>query len=106
MASVFELLDEVQQRPELFLGWNGDRGAQLRDLETLLMGYSHAIARHRIDDPGGQLLASFGNYLHERHGWSQAQGPIAAIRANAANDDEAWKSLWVELAGYRAHRRG
>src|SRR6478735_7484297 len=77
MASVFELLEEIEKQPGIFLGWStAERGEQLRDLETLLIGYGHAVERHGIDDAGATFMQSFGVFLRERYGWSAAIGPI------------------------------
>jgi hypothetical protein len=95
MPSLFELLDDIKKRPAMFVGGaDTDRGAQLRGLETLLVGYGLAVQRHRLDEPGKDFVGTFAQYLLKRHGWSASCGPIAAIRANAASDDEAWDMFW------------
>jgi len=103
MASVFELLEEIEKQPGIFLGWStAERGEQLRDLETLLIGYGHAVERHGIDDAGATFMQSFGVFLRERYGWSAAIGPIGAIRDHATNDSVAWDMFWKLLREFRA----
>jgi hypothetical protein len=86
----------------MFLGWSSaERGAQLRDLEILLMGYGHAIERHGIEEPGRTFLRSFSQFLHERYEWSKSLGPIAAIREHAKDDEQAWQLLWTLIREFR-----
>jgi hypothetical protein len=95
MTSVFELLDDIKKRPAMFVGGTDlERGAQLRELEVLLIGYGLAVQRHGLEEPGKDFVRRFARYLMERHGWSASCGPIAAIRANAGSDDEAWDLFW------------
>lgn len=102
MPSVFELLDEIERRPSMFLGrTNAERAAQLRDLEILLMGYGHAVVRHAIDDIGGEFLQRFGRFLADRNGWSMSAGPFAAVRTNSSTDEEAWQQLWCLIREFR-----
>ena len=87
----------------MFLGWSAtERGAQMRDLEALLMGYGHAIEMHGVNDPGGTFLPSFGRFLRERFGWSESIGPIGAIRTQATTDEEAWGLLWKLIWEFRS----
>ena len=86
----------------MYLGWSStERGARLRDLEILLMGYGHALERHEIDEPGRTFLHSFGRFLRQRYYWSESGGPIAAIRAHAKDDDDAWQSWWRLIEEFR-----
>jgi hypothetical protein len=102
MASVFDLLDDIQARPGMFLGWTANqRKEQLRHLETLLMGYGHAVAMHDLNDPGRDFLERFGAFLKSRHGWSDARGPIAAIVDRTGTHEEAWQLLWKLIREFR-----
>lgn len=107
MPSVFDLLEDIENRPGLFLGWTpADRGEQLRDLEAVLMGYGHAVDRHGVDDPGRNFLQSFGRFLRERYDWTESSGPIASIRAHATSDEEAWQLTWKLIWEFRASLGG
>ncbi|SDP82774.1 hypothetical protein SAMN05421507_11620 [Lentzea jiangxiensis] len=64
------------------------RGRQLRDLETILLGYGVALEVHGVNEsfhlnPGGP----FGEWLHARFGWSMSCGWAQAITENAGTED-------------------
>ena len=102
MPSVFDLLEEIEKRPNMFLGWGPDeRGKQLESLEAILMGYGHAVARHGIDEPGRNFLQTFGHFLRERYGWSESLGPISEIRVHATSDEDAWQLMWKLIREFR-----
>ena len=104
MASIFELLEDIEKRPGVFLGWStAERGEQLRDLEMLLIGYGHAVDRHGLADPGAAFLESFNLFLTKKYGWSSAIGPIGAIREHATSDIAAWDLFWSLLREFRAN---
>jgi hypothetical protein len=97
MPTVFDLLEDIEKRPGIYLGWTPkQRGKQLHSLEGILVGYSHAVNRHGIDEPGRNFCQSFGHFLRMRYGWAEAEelGPIAEIRRRAASDEEAWQMVW------------
>jgi hypothetical protein len=101
--SVFDLLDEIEKRPGMYIGWGPDeRGKQLESLEAMLMGYSHAVSMHGIDDPGKDFFETFIHFLQKRYGWSGELGPIGEIRYHAANDEEAWDMVWKLLREFRS----
>jgi hypothetical protein len=103
MPTVFDLLEEVRKRPELFVGMtSGHRGAQLRRMELLLSGYDLAVQRHGIEDPGKYFLRSFEQYIQKHLGWTDSGiGIIAAIQMHTASDKEAWELFWNLLDDFR-----
>jgi hypothetical protein len=103
MPTVFDLLNDIEKRPNMYIGWGPDeRGKQLESLQSMLMGYGHAVHRHGIDDPGGNSLESFGRFLRERYGWSEELGPIGEIRFRATSDEEAWNMVWKLIREFRS----
>jgi hypothetical protein len=102
--SVFDLLDDIEKRPNMFIGWGPDEwGKKLDSLEFMLVGYGHAVFRHGIDDPGKDLFATFSRFLRERYGWEEAElGPIRTIQLHTANDEEAWNMVWKLLREFRS----
>lgn len=105
MASIFELLDEIRQRPGMYVGWDESRRAlQLQALVDLLNGYHLALRQHGIHEPVANFSREFGEYLWETREWSASRGPIAAIREAAKNDEEAWELLWSLVDEFRRSR--
>jgi len=100
---VFDLLDQIKQRPGMYVGSSdSQRGEQLRNLELLLHGYSMALGCHQIREPVSDFPREFSHYLRGRFGWSTACGPAAAVRDASDTDDEAWEMFWRLVAEFRA----
>jgi len=100
---VFDLLDQIKQRPGMYLGSSdSERGKQLRNLEFLLHGYSMALGCHQIRERVSDFPREFIYYLHGRFGWSTACGPAAAVRDACNTDGEAWEMFWQLVAEFRA----
>jgi hypothetical protein len=59
---------------------------RLDNLEMLLHGYAIAVVAHGVNDPGGEFLRAFGDYLRDRFGWSMSCGAIDAIRRSAHDE--------------------
>lgn len=64
------------------------RGRSVRALETMLCGYSMALAVHDVPeyfelDPA---LGPFAAWLRETRDWAMAEGWAAAIEAHAESD--------------------
>lgn len=95
MPTVFTLLSEIRERPAMFVGGDeSDRGAQLRQLETLLYGYGLAVEAHGLEDPGRDFVKSFAVYVNKRFGWPTALGPIVAILDAASPSQDPWELFW------------
>jgi len=104
MPTIFDLLENVERRPYMYLGGSGPKDL-LIGLELFLSGYEAAISHHSVDDaPGKQFMREFGEYLSAKYDWSMSCGPIAAIRDAAANDEDAWKMFWKLVNEYRRSR--
>jgi hypothetical protein len=103
MPSVFELLDQIEQHPSIYLG--GDtkqRILQLQNLELLLAGYALALRAHNLDETVEDFVRDFGEYLRRTRGWSASCGPVAAIRDAVGSDSGAWELFWRLVKEYRA----
>ena len=104
MPSVFDLLEDIRKRPEMFVGMTSeDRGSQLRHIEMVLRGYGLAIDRHGIDEPGKDFLSAFDRYLREHRSWTAYSGigAIAAVQKHATSGEEAWKLFWELVDEFR-----
>ena len=102
MATVFDLLAAIRERPSMYVGEDdASRGNQLRNLELLLHGYALAVRLHGLDEPVKNLPHEFAEYLRAKHDWSAAAGPVAAIREASGSDEEAWEVFWTLLDEYR-----
>ena len=100
---VFDLLEQVKQRPSMYVGASNDqRGAQLRNLELILHGYAIALDRHQVRERVVDFPREFSKYLHTRFGWSAACGPVAAVRGAAESDEVAWEMFWQLVTDFRA----
>jgi len=103
MPSVFDLLDEIEKRPGLYLGWSSEeREAQLRDLQVLLMGYGHAVQLHDIEDPGRDFVLTFSQYLRDRFRWETSLGPVRSMLDHTSNESEAWDLFWKLVREFRS----
>ncbi|WP_089918855.1 hypothetical protein [Lentzea albida] len=79
-ADVWSILNQVQLRPSMWI-----RGRQLRELETILLGYGVALEVHGINEsfhlnPGGP----FSEWLHARFAWGTSCGWAQAITRTPA----------------------
>lgn len=104
MTSVFDLLDEIRQRPGMYVGGDASqRMLQLQNLETLLSGYTLALRQHQIQEPVVDFNREFGAYLRGTKGWSLSCGPVAAVLREAVpGNDEAWQLYWRSVDEFRA----
>lgn len=103
MASIFDLLDEIRKRPNMYLGYDeSKRALQLQTIETLVDGYRLALHYHDIKEPVSDFNREFGSYLWETKGWSASCGPVAAILKAAKSEEEAWELFWQLVNDFRA----
>jgi hypothetical protein len=82
-SDMYDLLEQVRLRPGMWV-----RGHSVRELETMLCGYSMALAVHDVPeyfelDPA---LGPFAAWLRETRHWAMAEGWAAAIEAHAGSD--------------------
>jgi hypothetical protein len=102
MKSLFELLNAIRLRPEMYVGGDrSQRGAQLQHLEFLLHGYALAVEVHHLDEGVKDFPREFAEYLQHTYGWSAAAGPVAAIRDATSDDDEAWELFWSLVQDFK-----
>lgn len=102
MPNVFDLLEKIRRRPELYLGEDEHRrDVQLRNLENLLNGYGLAISHHGLEDPGSDFVHAFAQWLWRTHGWSGSAGPVAAVRGATGSATEAWELFWRMIDEFR-----
>jgi hypothetical protein len=102
MASVFELLDEIRERPAMYLGGDDtQRLLQLANLEQLLSGHNLALRRHGIREDVADFNKEFSTYLWEKKGCSASCGALAAVRDAAGSDRGAWELYWLSVDEFR-----
>jgi hypothetical protein len=97
---IFDLLEEVQKRPSMYLGSNA-QGEQLRNLELLVSGYTLALQRHGIRERVADFSRDFAKYLHDRFDWGVSCGPVAAVRDASKNEEETWSTFWKLVQEFR-----
>ncbi|MEU0540442.1 hypothetical protein ABZ319_11260 [Nocardia sp. NPDC005978] len=95
---VYEFLDDlVRPRPLMWV-----RGGSLRELETMLFGYSVALQMHSVSEefafgPNGP----FCRWLFKEFRWGMACGWAWAIEDNLAEGETAMDSFFRLLDQYR-----
>jgi hypothetical protein len=80
---VQDVLEQVRLRPSQWI-----RHAQLRELQTILFGYSLALTVHGMDerfDLGP--VGPFAEWLQARRGWSMSMGWADAIAQHAGAEE-------------------
>jgi hypothetical protein len=103
MASIFDLLDEIRKRPNMYVGHDeSKRAMQLQTLETLVDGYRLALHNHNIREQVLDFNREFASYLFETKGWSASCGPVVAILDAAKSEEEAWELFWRMVDEFRA----
>jgi hypothetical protein len=97
---VYELLEEVRQRPGMWV-----RRGSVRELETLLYGYWLALGAHDISESFElhRALGPFGCWLRETRDWPMAEGWAAAIEAHSG-DQPPIELFFNLLDEYRSTR--
>jgi len=104
MKNVFSLLQEVRVRPGMLIGYdNQHREKQLRELESMLIGYGLALEIHEIAEPGREFVGQFAQYVSGRLGVGGALGPVAAILEATEDGDSAWERFWELVDDYERH---
>jgi hypothetical protein len=103
MASVFDLLDKIRERPTMYLGYDeSKRALQLQGLEMLLAGYRMALENHNIKERVSDFNWEFATFLMEKKDWSPSCGPVVAILQAAKSEEEAWELFWRMVDEFRS----
>jgi hypothetical protein len=79
--NVFEWLDEVRERPGMYLG---ETSRPLEDLQMLVHGYSAALHAHNLIEEGPSM-DHFSTWLRFRTTWSTSCGWASAITTHTAS---------------------
>jgi hypothetical protein len=104
--SMFQLLEGIEKRPEMYVGGSDqERDEQLRQLDWVLFGYQLALIE-RCPGSKGNFLMDFARFLMESYGCSAARGPVAAVRDLAPKPEDAWNLFWKSVHDFREQRRG
>jgi hypothetical protein len=93
MASIFDLLERIRERPTMYAGGDTHR-AQLDDIEQLLNGYTLALGEHDLTEVATDFNKEFAAYLWRTREWSASCGPVAAVFDAVADDEASWNKYW------------
>jgi len=96
--SVLRVLLLIERRPEMYLGPSASRGRQLDVLQGILSGYTLALHQHRLPNDDLATISRLEEHMRERLGVEGA--PIAATRAAATSDEEAWARVWEAISSF------
>lgn len=96
MGTIYDWLDEMEQRPNMYFG-------RLQDLEKMLFGYLAALDMHRIDE-GVPHFKHFASWLHFHTGWSTSCGWGDAFHENAKPAEKAVEAFFATLRKFRQLR--
>jgi hypothetical protein len=99
LCNVFDWLDQVRQRPGMYLGDSG-----LRGLETLIWGYYSALGVHHLDEGVPQMTRHFSSWLRFRKRWSLSQGWARAIEEHAKERELPLENFFQLVEEYRKLR--
>jgi len=94
--NVFGWLDEIQQRPGMYLG---DTSRPLEDLQCLVHGYTAALCVHGVVE-NVPSMAHFSTWLRHKTGWSTSRGWAHAL-ANHAKQDSTLATFFSLVAEFR-----
>ncbi|MGC4093240.1 MAG: hypothetical protein QM756_36195 [Polyangiaceae bacterium] len=97
--NVFGWLDNIQQRPGMYLGATTK---PLDDLQTLVRGYIAALSVHGLVE-GVPSMSHFSTWLHHKTRWSTSCGWADAI-ATHSNHDSALATFFELIAEFRKLR--
>jgi hypothetical protein len=93
LKDIFDLLDNIEKRPGMYLGGNGFTN-QLRALEMYLIGYSTACYINNIKEPGSNFIGDFDSFIVKKYKLRSCLGPIGTIIQKNKTEEEAWKMFW------------
>jgi hypothetical protein len=96
MASLFDLLDSVCDRPGMFAA-NG----RLAPIESMCHGYATALQNSGVHEFGADFNRRFCRYLESRHGYATDRGWANAIEANLRPNEDAFERLRTLVQGFK-----
>lgn len=103
MRTIFELLERIRQRPNLYVGEETTHGdSRLQRIELFIAGYITALRDHSIDDSAVEFLDEFSNYLERSRDWSMSCGIAHAVEEAAGSRAAAWPMYWAMVDEFRA----
>ena len=94
----YELLDNIERRPGMYLG---DERLRLSSLEAFLHGYEQACRIHGL--PSLHIGQQFARWLKDAKRMKLggvANGAFGLAEINAANESEAWSSFFAWFREY------
>jgi hypothetical protein len=83
LATVFDWLDQVRARPEMFIGAAEN---PLRAVESLVQGYNCALSVHGIVEGRPEMSNHFSTWLRYTKDWSLSCGWAGAIEQAVPRD--------------------
>jgi hypothetical protein len=102
-GDVFEVLDEIARRPEMYVGGDASaRADQLNNLTWFLMGFQAGLAHKNAADRVG-FLSALGAYLSK--GDQRLERQRQTHRRGGPKSDSAesaWQTLWRAISEFRA----
>lgn len=98
-GTVFDFLDQVAERPGMFVGDGPD---PLGILETMLHGYNVALSSHSIVESAPTMNRAFASWLRLRYPkWSLSCGWAGAITDNSSPGESPLARFFALVADYR-----
>ncbi len=98
--SMFDLLERIEKRPEMYVGAQ-ERREQLRNLNNVLFGYQLALNEH-CPNSEGDFLRDLAVFLMDRYGSSAVAGSVAAVEQVARSAEEAWDLFWTAVRDFKS----
>ena len=96
MASLFDLLESVCDRPGLFTA-----SGRLTPLESMCHGYAIALQNSGVHEFGSEFNRRFCRYLESRHGYATEQGWAHAIEANLLPNEDPFDRLRALVQSFK-----
>lgn len=92
--TIFDFLDVVRQRPEMYAG-------SIKELESQVHGYYAALDLHHIQENVPSMTDKFSIWLRETTGWSTCSGWGYAFDRRTAVDQDVFQHFFTYVNRYR-----
>ena len=100
--NVYDYLEEIQKRPDMFFSEDEDR---LTSIEILLHGYYAALSSHNIIEDVPELNKSkFADWLYRKTGIGGALGWAHIINELHPDPEDAFEAFFKYLEVYRLEK--